>query len=87
MSSWPNDLQSPGVPSHTQVREPQTAMRHQEQPVVQGFVESPQCNGDHEPEWPTPEIRKKGANAAVSLDKWRSSSGKHDRKMLSRDQI
>ena len=32
MSSWPNHLQSPGVPSHTQVREPQSAMRHQEQP-------------------------------------------------------
>ena len=36
MSSWPNLLQSPGVPSHTQVREPQSAMRHQEQPPVQG---------------------------------------------------
>ena len=37
MSSWPNHLQSPGVPSHTQVREPQSAMRHQEQPLVQGL--------------------------------------------------
>ena len=37
MSSWPNHLQSPGVPSHTQVREPQSAMRHQEQPPVQGL--------------------------------------------------
>ena len=36
MSSWPNLLQSPGVPSHTQVREPQNAMRRQEQPPVQG---------------------------------------------------
>ena len=36
MSSWPNLLQSPGVPSHTQVREPQSAMRRQEQPPVQG---------------------------------------------------
>ena len=35
MSSWPNHLQSPGVPSHTQVREPQSAMRRQEQPPVQ----------------------------------------------------
>ena len=35
MSSWPNLLQSPGVPSHTQVREPQSAMRRQEQPPVQ----------------------------------------------------
>ena len=35
MSSWPNHLQSPGVPSHTQVRGPQSAMRHQEQPPVQ----------------------------------------------------
>ena len=35
MSNWPNHLQSPGVPSHTQVREPQSAMRHQEQPPVQ----------------------------------------------------
>ena len=37
MLSWPNHLQSPGVPSHTQVREPQNAMRHQEQPPVQGL--------------------------------------------------
>ena len=37
MSSWPNLLQSPGVPSHTQVREPQSAMRRQEQPQVQGL--------------------------------------------------
>ena len=36
MSSWPNLLQCPGVPSHTQVREPQSAMRRQEQPPVQG---------------------------------------------------
>ena len=36
MSSWPDLLQSPGVPSHTQVREPQSAMRRQEQPPVQG---------------------------------------------------
>ena len=35
MSSWPNHLQSRGVPSHTQVREPQSAMRRQEQPLVQ----------------------------------------------------
>ena len=35
MSSWPNHLQSPGVPSHTQVRGPQSAMRRQEQPLVQ----------------------------------------------------
>ena len=72
-----HNLQSPGVPSHTQVREPQSAMRCQEQPPVQGFMESPQCNGGHEPEWPTPEIREKGANAAWSLDKWRSSSGRN----------
>ena len=45
-----HNLQFPGVPSHTQVREPQSAMRRQEQPPVQGFVESPQCNGGHEPE-------------------------------------
>ena len=32
-----HNLQSPGVPSHTQVREPQSAMRRQEQPPVQGF--------------------------------------------------
>ena len=37
MSSWPNHLQSPGVPSHTQVRGPQSAMRCQEQPPVQVF--------------------------------------------------
>ena len=37
MSSWPSLLQSPGVPSHTQVREPQSAMRRQEQPPVRGF--------------------------------------------------
>ena len=33
----PHNVQSPGVPSHTQVREPQSAMRRQEQPPVQGF--------------------------------------------------
>ena len=59
------------------MREPQSAIRRQEQPPVQGFVESLQCNGGHEPEWPTPEIREKGANAARSLDKWRSSSGRN----------
>ena len=71
-----HSLQSPGVPSHTQVREPQSAMRRQEQPPckVLGF---PQCNGGHEPEWPTLEIWEKGANAALSLDKWRSSSGRN----------
>ena len=37
MSSWRNHLQSPGVPSYTQVRDPQSAMRHQEQPPVQGL--------------------------------------------------
>ena len=29
-----HNLQSPGIPSHTQVREPQSAMRRQEQPPV-----------------------------------------------------
>ena len=32
-----HNLQSPGVPSHTQVREPQSAMRRQKQPPVQGL--------------------------------------------------
>ena len=31
-----HNFQSPGIPSHTQVREPQSAMKHQEQPPVQG---------------------------------------------------
>ena len=31
-----HNLQSPDIPSHTQVREPQSAMRSQEQPRVQG---------------------------------------------------
>ena len=33
------------------------------------FVESPQCNGGHEPEWPTPEIWEKAANVARSLNR------------------
>ena len=32
-----HNLHSPGVPFHTQVREPPSAMRRQEQPPVQGF--------------------------------------------------
>ena len=32
------------------------------------FVESPQCNAGHEPEWPTPEIQEKAANVARSLN-------------------
>ena len=39
-----HSLQFPGIPSHTQVREPQSAMRHQEQPRCE-LVRSPQCNG------------------------------------------
>ena len=66
MSSWPNHLQSPGVPSHTQVREPQSAMRHQEQPPVQGLWSprsamevmnqsgQPRKSGKRRPMWPAP---------------------------------
>ena len=66
MSSWPNHLQSPGVPSHTQVREPQSAMRCQEQPPVQGLwgprsamevmnqSGQPQKSGKRRPMWPAP---------------------------------
>ena len=66
MSSWPKHLQSPGVPSHTQVREPQSAMRRQEQPPVQGLssprsaVEvmnqsgQPWKSGKRRPMWPAP---------------------------------
>ena len=66
MSSWPSHLQSPGVPSHTQVREPQSAMRHQEQPPVQGLWSphsamevmnqsgQPRKSGRGRPMWPAP---------------------------------
>ena len=66
MSSWPNHLQSPGVPSHTQVREPQSAMRHQEQSLVQGLWSPrsamevmnesgrPRKSGRGRPMWPAP---------------------------------
>ena len=66
MSSWPNHLQSPGVPSHTQVRVPQSAMRHQEQPRVQGLWSpcsamevmnqsgQPRKSGKRRPMWPAP---------------------------------
>ena len=74
MSGWPNHLRSPGVPSG------ERASKCNEAPGTTsgaGFVESPQCNGGHEPEWPALEIREEGANAARSLDKWRSSSGRN----------
>ena len=66
MSSWPNHLQSPGVLSHTQVREPQSAMRCQEQPPVQGLWNphsameamnqsgQPRKSGKRRPMWPAP---------------------------------
>ena len=42
---------------------------------MEGSVGSLQCSGGHELEWPAPEIREEGANAARSLDKWRSGFG------------
>ena len=54
-----HNLQSPGIPSHTQMREPQSAMRRQEQPPVQGF-RVPAVQWKHEPEWPTRNSGKRG---------------------------
>ena len=70
-----HNLQSPGIPSHTQVREPQSAMRHQEQPPVQG-VEVPAVQWRPWTRVANPGIPGKGANVARSLDKWRSNSGR-----------
>ena len=65
MSSWPTISSLHGIPSHTQVREPQSAMRCQEQPPVQGSgprsaMEAmnqsgqPRNSRKRGPMWPTP---------------------------------
>ena len=71
--------QSP-VPGHSPPHSGERASECNEAPGTTSgarFVESPQCNGGHEPEWSTPEFWEKGANEARSLDKWRSNSGRN----------
>ena len=49
-----HNLQSPGIPSHTQVREPQSAMRRLEQPPAMNQSGQPWNSGKRGPMRPAP---------------------------------